>query len=368
MSKLFSPISIRGETFKNRAFVSPMCQYSSDNQDGHPTNWHMVHLGSRAVGGAGLVMFEATAVTPNGRITPWDLGIWDDEHITSYATIADFISSQGAIPGLQLAHAGRKASHDRPWNGGSFLAVEHGGWEPSAPSPIPYTETEPIPKELSVSDIDTLVEAFGEASKRAVAAGIKVLELHFAHGYLVFEFMSPLSNRRQDIYGGSFENRVRFPLQIVDRVRESIPNSMPLFVRISSSEYMPEGWDIESSISFSKLLKDHGVDLVDCSSGGNSPMQTLHPYPGYQVSFSSSIRAESQILTGAVGLITEPQQAEQILLNDSSDVIFLGREFLRKPYWPIQAQSQLDSQAQWATPYHRAAESFSPPTPPIVQP
>lgn len=356
MSKLFSPITIRKETFKNRVFVSPMCQYSSDNQDGHPTDWHMVHLGSRAVGGAGLVMFEATAVTPNGRITPWDLGIWDDSHIQSYEKISDFISSQGSISGIQLAHAGRKASHERPWNGGGTLTRKEGGWEPSAPSAIPYVESDPMPQQLSIADIDALVEDFGHAAQRAVTAGLKVIELHFAHGYLVCEFMSPISNNRKDIYGGSFENRIRFPIQIVDKVRNSIPDSMPLFVRISSTEYMTDGWGIEDSVEFSRILKDHGVDLIDCSSGGNHPQQNLKPYPGYQVSFASQIRAESQILTGAVGLITEPVQAEQILIDGSSDVIFLGRAFLRQPYWPIQAQLQLDSETNWATPYHRAAE------------
>jgi len=354
MSKLFSPIEIRGETFKNRVFVSPMCQYSAEGRDGYPTPWHMVHLGSRAVGGASLVMFEATAVTPVGRITPWDLGIWEDGHIPVYSEIAAFIQSQDCVPGIQLAHAGRKASHDKPWLGGKPLDVDDGGWQVQGPSPLPFDENEPMPEELSVSDINRLVEAFGLAARRAVQAGIKVIELHFAHGYLVFEFMSPLSNCRSDDYGGSFANRVRFPIQIVDRIRELIPETVPLFVRISSSEYMDGGWDVEDSVALCNILKEHGVDLVDCSSGGNSPAQRLVPYPGYQVPFAHQIRSRCNILTGAVGLITEPLQAEEIIEQGAADVVFLGRELLRSPYWPIHARRAIEPATSWVNQYHRA--------------
>jgi len=354
MSQLFSPITIRGEKFKNRVFVSPMCQYSSESQDGQPTSWHMVHLGSRAVGGASLVMFEATAVTPVGRITPWDLGIWDDGHIPAYEQIATFIHSQNCVPGIQLAHAGRKASHDKPWLGGLPLDLDDGGWQVQGPSPLPFDRNEPMPEELSVSQIGSLVDSFGLAARRAIQAGIKVIELHFAHGYLVFEFMSPLSNHRSDDFGGSFENRVRFPVQIVDRIRELIPETVPLFIRISSSEYMEGGWDVESSVALCTMLKDHGVDLIDCSSGGNSPAQKLVPYPGYQVPFSHEIRSRCEILTGAVGLITESNQAEEIITRGSAAVVFLGRELLRSPYWPIQAQRAIEATANWVDQYHRA--------------
>ncbi len=355
MSKLFTPITIKGETIKNRAFVSPMCQYSAEGKDGHPTHWHMVHLGSRAVGGAGLVMFEATAVSPQGRISPWDLGIWSDSHIASYGKIAEFIESQGATPAIQLAHAGRKASHDSPWNGGSPIGLDNGGWQVVGPSSIPFTETEQTPTTLSKNEIKQTVDDFGSAAERSIKSGIKVIELHFAHGYLACEFLSPLSNQRNDEYGGSFQNRVRFPLEIVDKIRSSIPETVPLFARISSTEYMESGWTIEDSVLLGIQLKEHGVDLIDCSSGGNSPLQKLETYPGYQVQFASQIRSSSEIMTGAVGLITDPFQAENILLQGHADAIFLGREFLRNPYWPLSAQKSLDDQATWAKQYKRAA-------------
>lgn len=358
MSKLFTPINIRGQSIKNRAFVSPMCQYSADGRDGHPTSWHMAHLGSRAVGGAGLVMFEATAVTPEGRISPWDLGIWDDTHIDSFESIAKFIDSQGSVPAIQLAHAGRKASHEKPWSGGAPISVADGGWQVIGPSPIPYNDQEPIPHELSADEIKNIANSFGSAADRSIQAGIKVIELHFAHGYLASEFLSPLSNQRSDMYGGGFDNRIRFPIQIVDTVRKSIPESVPLFVRISSTEYMEHGWDIEDSVIFAGLLKEHGVDLIDCSSGGNSPLQKLTPYPGYQVQFAEQIKSGANVLTGAVGLITKPQQAEDILVNNQADVILMGREFLRAPYWPMYAQQELESGADWVHQYSRAKESL----------
>ena len=359
MSKLFSPITIRGETIRNRAFVSPMCQYSAEEKQGHPTSWHMVHLGSRAVGGAGLVMFEATAVTPEGRISPWDLGIWSDSHINSYSPIAEFIASQGATPAIQLAHAGRKASHNKPWAGSKPLGKDEGGWQVVGPSPVPYNTNEPVPHELTVEEISKIKDDFAEAAKRSVESGIKAIELHFAHGYLAFEFLSPLSNQRTDMYGGSFENRTRFPLEVAAKVRDSIPNSMPLFVRISSTEYMDQGWGIEDSVLFARQLGEHGVDLIDCSSGGNSHLQKINLFPGYQVPFATQIRSGADILTGAVGLITNPHQAEEILLDGQADVILMGREMLRDPYWPIHAQQILDSDSVWANQYLRAAENRS---------
>ena len=355
MSRLFSPVTIRGETMRNRLFVAPMCQYSSEAQDGIPTQWHMVHLGSRAVGGAGLVMTEAAAITPQGRISPHDLGIWSDGHAEALSPIVEFILSQGVVPAIQLAHAGRKASHDRPWDGSGTLDLSSGGWEIVGPSPIPYEDDWMCPMELSVEDIKRIELDFAEAAKRSVNAGFKAIELHFAHGYLVCEFMSSLSNQRSDSYGGTLRNRCRFGLDIVDCTRNVIPDSMPLFVRISSTEYMKDGWGIEDSIEFTKMLMEHGVDVIDCSSGGNSAEQEMDPYPGYQVPFSARIRHDTGVITGAVGLITEPYQAEQILRNEEADVILLGRELLRDPYWPLHAQVQLDQEdSVWPWQYVRA--------------
>ncbi len=356
MSVLFEPIRIRGENIRNRLFVSPMCQYSSTGEDGMPTNWHMVHLGSRAVGGAGLVMFEATAVMAEGRITPKDLGIWADHQVQGYANIAEFITEQGATPAIQLAHAGRKASHDTPWAGNVNLDRTIGGWDIVAPSPIPYDTGSQVPYEMSIDDIDKLTESFASAAGRAIDAGIKVIELHFAHGYLVCEFMSPLSNTRTDKYGGDFMNRIRLPIEIVDAVRNKIPDSTPLFVRISCSEYVDGGWGIEESVLLARELKEKGVDLIDCSSGGNSPDQKLDIYPGYQVGFSKQIKSATGILTGAVGLITDAHQAEAILVSGQADVILMGREFLRSPYWPLYAETTLDSTTSgWSNQYLRAA-------------
>ena len=352
MTKLFSPLTIRGETMKNRLVVSPMCQYSAEGLDGLPTSWHMVLLGSRAIGGAGTVMFEATAVTPEGRITPKDLGLWSDEHIPAYSEIAEFIANHGATPAIQLAHAGRKASHDVPWAGGRSIDLSDGGWEVVAPSPQAYDDASPAPNQLSVDEIQSIVDSFAAAARRAVEANIKVIELHFAHGYLVCEFLSPLSNQRNDVYGGSFENRMRFPLQIIESVRKEIPESMPLFVRISSTEYVDGGWSIEDSVLFASELKKGGVDLIDCSSGGNSAAQKMTPFPGYQGPFAEQIRVGADIRTGAVGLITDPQQAEDILLSDQADVILMGRELLRNPYWPLSAEQMLEGRpAKWQDQY-----------------
>ena len=360
MSLLFTPITIRGQGIPNRIFVSPMCQYSSEAMDGRPGVWHTVHCGTRAVGGAGLVMMEATAVQPQGRISPWDLGLWSDGQSDSYLPVVEAINGRGAIPAIQLAHAGRKASHDKPWAGGGFLGVDEGGWEIIAPSPLRFDDKSGTPKELSVSEIDQVVTDFADAARRAVAIGMKVIELHLAHGYLGCEFLSPLSNLRQDEYGGALENRARFPLRAVQAVRKVIPDAMPLFVRVSATEYVEGGWDVEECGQLCKWFKAAGVDLIDCSSGGNSPQQNLKPYPGYQVQFAASIRSMANISTGAVGLITTARQAEQILADEDADVVLLGRELLRNPYWPLQARDELDGENAWPSQYTRARETRQP--------
>ena len=364
MSKLFSPITIRGEEIPNRVFVAPMCQYSSETEDGRCSSWHPLHYGTRAVGGAGLVMLEASSVRPDGRITPWDLGMWNETHVAAVGPVIDSIVANGSVPAIQLAHAGRKASHGKPWEGGKQLDSSHGGWEAVAPSPISFQEDWDVPRELTVEDIGQLVEDFASSAKLSVNAGIKVIELHMAHGYLACEFLSPLSNERTDRYGGSLENRTRFPLEVARAVRNAIPDSMPLFVRVSATEYMDNGWDVDECVEFCRWLKDDGVDLIDCSSGGNSPDQKLTPYPGYQVQFSARIRSEAEVTTGAVGLITEAAQAEKILDDGEADVILLARELLRNPYWPIQAQTELDGTGAWPSQYARVAEirKFSAPS------
>ena len=336
-------------------FVSPMCQYSSNDKNGKPTNWHMVLLGSRAVGGAGLVMAEASSVSPEGRISPQDVGIWADTQAEAFEPIVDFQAKQGATPAIQLAHAGRKASHMQPWNDSKVLTSTDGGWNIVGPSAIPFDPDWITPKELSLEEIDSIISNFVSAAKRSVKAGFKVIELHFAHGYLACEFMSSLSNHRTDKYGGSLRNRCRFSLDIASAVRNIIPDSMPLLVRISATEYIKGGWDVEDSIELCGWLKEEGVDLIDCSSGGNSSAQDLDTFPGYQVPFSARIRKEVQIPTGAVGLIADPLQAEQTLRNGDADVVLLGRELLRNPYWPLQARDELDnSDDLWPIQYIRA--------------
>lgn len=357
MSQLFTPIEIRGETIPNRLFVAPMCQYSSENMDGKCGPWHLVHYGTRAVGGAGLVMLEATSVQPEGRISPWDLGLWSDGQMENMKEVVDIIVGSGSTPAIQLAHAGRKASHAQAWTGGEYLAPDNGGWEIVGPSPIPYEEGWGIPNELSVEDIDGVVADFASSARRAVDVGMKVIELHMAHGYLGCEFLSPLSNQRQDQYGGSLENRARFAMQTVKAVRKEIPDSMPLFVRVSATEYVEDGWDVDECVEISKWMRDEGVDLIDCSSGGNSPDQDLKPYPGYQVQFASRIKKEADILTGAVGLITTPSQAEKVLADGDADVILMARELLRNPYWPLIARDELDDdRSQWPDQYTRVSE------------
>jgi len=352
MSRLFSPLSLRGITFRNRIFVSPMCQYSSE--DGFPTDWHVVHLGSRAVGGAGLVIVEATAVTPEGRISPADSGLWSDDHAKAFRRVTDFIRAQGAVPGIQLAHAGRKASTKAPWDGDGAVGAGQGGWTPCAPSAIPFAPNYPEPREMTEVEIETVIRQFAEAAERAHAAGFQVVELHMAHGYLLHEFLSPLSNRRGDKYGGSLENRMRFPLMVAERVRRAWPADLPLFVRLSVSDWVEGGWDLGQSIEFCRALKALGVDLVDASSGGLVPDARIPVGPGYQVPFAAAIRKEAGMPTAAVGLITEPAQAEQVVATGQADAVLLARELLRDPYWPLRAAKDLRAEAPWPKQYERA--------------
>ena len=359
MAHLFDPLKLRDVTLRNRIAVSPMCEYSSEN--GIANDWHLVHLGSRAVGGAALVFTEATAVTPEGRISPQDLGIWTDAHIESLARIVRFIHARGALAGMQLAHAGRKASTQRPWDGQAALSVEQGGWRPVfAPSAIPFNEKYAMPEELSRDGIKNLVESFAQAATRAVAAGFDVLELHAAHGYLLQEFLSPLSNKRTDEYGGTISNRIRIVCEVVEAIRRACPEGMPLFVRISATDWTPDGWQVEDSVFLARLLRECGVDLVDCSSGGNVPHAQIPVGPGYQTSFADRIRREAEIATGAVGMITSPAQADHIIRSGQADVILLARELLRDPYWPLRAARELGQTASWPVQYLRAGPPDSP--------
>lgn len=352
MSKLFTPLSIGAVTFRNRIFVSPMCQYSSG--DGLPNDWHLVHLGSRAVGGAGLVMTEAVAVSPEGRISPDDGGIWSDAHADAFRPIARFITQQGAIPGIQLAHAGRKASTDSPWRGGGPLGPSARGWQPVAPSPLPFAPGHPEPRELTGSDLDALESTFIAAVRRAHSAGFQVIEIHMAHGYLLHQFLSPLANLRTDEYGGSFENRIRFPLRIVRAVRAAWPDELPLFVRLSVTDWAEGGWDLGQSVLLARRLKTLGVDLLDCSAGFVVPDEPIPFGPGFQVPFSLAIRSATGIMTGAVGVITDPAQAEQIVATGQADVVSLARQILRDPYWPLHAAKALGVEIPWPDQYLRA--------------
>ncbi|HEX8161487.1 MAG TPA: NADH:flavin oxidoreductase/NADH oxidase [Pyrinomonadaceae bacterium] len=352
MSDLFSTLKLRGVEFRNRVFVSPMCQYSS--REGLPNEWHLVHLGSRAVGGAGLVMAEATGVSPEGRISPGDTGIWSDEHARAFRPVASFIKSQGAVAGIQLAHAGRKASTDVPWRGGKPLAESEGGWQPLAPSAVPFAEGHLVPREMSADDIEAVVRQFEDAARRSLAAGFEVIEIHMAHGYLLHEFLSPLSNRRRDDYGGGFEARARFPLRVAEAVRAACPPALPLFVRISATDWAEGGWDLPQSIQFSRRLKEIGVDLIDCSSGGLVPGVKIPVAPGYQTPFAAAVRKEAGIATGAVGMITEAQQAEQIISDGEADAVFLARAMLRDPYWALHAAKALGVDAPAPVQYGRA--------------
>jgi 2,4-dienoyl-CoA reductase-like NADH-dependent reductase (Old Yellow Enzyme family) len=352
MSKLFSPLKIRDVELKNRIVVSPMCQYSSE--DGIPNDWHLVHLGSRAVGGAALVIAEATAVSPEGRISPDDAGMWDEKHVAANKRITSFIKSQNAVPGIQLAHAGRKASTFSPWKGSGQVSENEGGWKTFAPSAVPFADNYPVPKEMSKEDIRMVTEQFVNAAERSVKTGFEVIELHMAHGYLMHEFLSPKSNQRKDEYGGKLENRCRLSIEVAKAVREVIPGGMPLFVRISATDWIDDGWDIEQSVQLCKWLKETGVDLIDCSSGGNINKALIPAGPGYQIPFSEKIKNEVGILTGGVGLITSPEQAEQIIKNGQSDLVELARQMLRDPYWPLHAAKQLNINVKWPNQYLRA--------------
>ena len=354
MAHLFDPLTIRDVKFGNRVFVSPMCQYSSE--DGLPNDWHLVHLGSRAVGGAGMVMAEATAVLPEGRISPQDLGIWSDDHVEPLRRIVRFIHEQGSVAGMQLAHAGRKASTRRPWEGDGAVSESEGGWNNvMAPSAIPFSDKYPKPTELTRDGIQEIVAAFAAAARRACDAGIRVIEVHAAHGYLIHEFLSPLSNQRDDEYGGSFENRTRVLRDIVTAVRRAWPKGAPLFVRISVTDWVEGGWDLEQSVALARELKPLGVDLIDCSSGGTVPHAKIAVGAGYQVPFAQRIRSEAEILTAAVGLITAPEQAEQIINTGQADAVLLAREFLRDAYWPLHAAAELRQSVSWPVQYLRAA-------------
>ena len=354
MAGLFDPLAIREVKFANRVFVSPMCEYSS--VDGLANDWHLVHLGSRAVGGAGLVLTEATAVLPEGRISPQDLGIWSDDHIKTLSRIVTFIHEQGSVAGMQLAHAGRKASTCRPWEGEGAVPESEGGWQNVvAPSAIPFADSYPMPQGLTVDGIQEIIGAFAQAARRACEAGFRVIEIHGAHGYLIHEFLSPLSNHRDDAYGGSFENRTRFIREIVTAVRASWPKGAPLFVRISATDWVEGGWDLQQSIELARGLKQLGVDLIDCSSGGSVPHAKIPAGPGYQTPFAQQIREKAEILTGAVGMITSPVQAEQIIATGEADAILMAREFLRDPYWPLRAAKELGQSISWPVQYLRAA-------------
>jgi 2,4-dienoyl-CoA reductase-like NADH-dependent reductase (Old Yellow Enzyme family) len=355
MTNLFDSLKIRDAVFRNRIGVSPMCQYSCVN--GLANDWHLVHLGSRAVGGAGLVMTEASAVLPEGRISPDDLGIWSDAHIEPLARCARFIAGQGAVPGIQLAHAGRKASTAVPWKGRNAVSEAEGGWRPVVgPSPIPFDANSPTPAALSVAEIARVVAAFADAAKRALQAGFRVVEIHSAHGYLLHEFLSPLSNQRTDAYGGSLENRTRVVRETVQAVRQVWPENLPLFIRISATDWVGGGWDIDQSVELARQVKPLGVDLVDCSSGALVPYAVIPAAPGFQVPFAERIRREAGVLTAAVGLIREAKQADEIIRQGQADIVLLARQMLREPYWTLKAARELGVKFEWPVQYARAAE------------
>ncbi len=351
MPKLFSALTLRDLTLRNRVFVSPMCQYSSE--DGMPTDWHLVHLGSRAIGGAGMVMMEATGVSPEGRISPWDMGIWSDAHARAMQPITRFIREHGSAPAIQLAHAGRKASTDRPWLGGGPVPPSQGGWQPVAPSPIPFDEKSPVPREMTRADIDQVVADFTAAARRSLDAGFEAVEIHMAHGYLLHEFLSPLSNHRKDDYGGTLSNRMRLPLRVAQAVREAWPARWPVFARLSCTDWVDGGWDLPQSIELSRQLKDAGIDLIDCSSGALVPHARIPLAPGYQVPFAEAIRKEAGIATGAVGMITKPAQAEVIVATGQADCVLIARAMLHDPYWALHAAEELDADAEWPVQYLR---------------
>ena len=359
MAHLFEPLKLRGAQLPNRIAVSPMCQYSCT--DGMATDWHFVHLATRAVGGAALVFTEATAVAAEGRISPQDLGLWSDRHAEPLERIVRFVHEQGSLAGIQLAHAGRKASTRRPWDGHGQAPEAEGGWKRVvAPSAIPFSEEYPHPQALTVPEIQEVVRAFAEAARRAAEAGFDVAEIHSAHGSLLHEFLSPHANRREDGYGGSFENRTRLAREVVEAVRQAWPEPRPLFLRISSTDWIPDGWDVEQSVELARQVGGLGVDLVDCSSGGILPGEKIPFGPGYQTGFAARIRREAGIATGAVGMITGPVQADHVIRSGQADLVLLAREMLRDPYWPLRAARELGQKASWPAQYLRAAPAGSP--------
>lgn len=361
---LFEPITLRSLTIPNRVWMAPMCQYSAPAdgpETGAPTDWHFAHLASRAVGGAGLIFTEATAVSPEGRISAADLGLWNEHQEAAFPRITRFVREHGAVPGIQLAHAGRKASTDAPWRGGGPIAIADGGWQPIGPSPVPFAEHHTVPHEMGVPEIQRVVGAFAEAARRALRAGFQVAEVHGAHGYLIGEFLSPYSNRRTDSYGGSFENRARFAVEVVDAVRAVWPDELPVFFRVSATDWLTEnpedertGWTVDDTVRLAKELLAHGVDLLDTSSGGLAPGAKVITGPGYQVPFAARVRAETDLAVAAVGEITDPGQAEEILTSGRADAVLLGRALLRNPYWPNQAARELGAAARWPDQYGRA--------------
>lgn len=352
MSVLFTPLTIKSVTLKNRIIVSPMCQYSAE--DGFASDWHLVHLGSRAVGGASTVISEATAISPEGRISPDDLGIWKDEHIEKLAQITAFIKDQGCVPGIQLAHAGRKASTAAPWKGRGGVAKDEGGWVPVAPSALPFADHYPMPAELDTAGIQKVIADFAAAAQRAQRAGFAIAEIHAAHGYLLHQFFSPLSNKRVDDYGGSFENRIRLLLEVVEGVKTVWPSELPLLVRISATDWAPGGWDGDDSVRLAGILKTAGVDLIDVSTGGLANHQKIQVGPAYQLPFAARIKKETGILTSTVGLITDAAQADAILADGDADLVMMARELLRNPYFPLQAAAKLGEQMVWPVQYERA--------------
>ena len=352
MPRLFQPLTQRDITFRNRIAVSPMCQYSA--RDGLPDDWHLIHLGSRAVGGAATVIAEATAVSPEGRISPADTGLWNESQTSAWTRINRFIAEQGAVPAVQLAHAGRKASTDAPWRGGGMVGPELGGWTPVAPSAVAFDERSAVPEALDAAGIEQVIEDFAAATRRALDAGFQMLEIHAAHGYLLHEFLSPLSNLRTDRYGGGFDQRIRLLLEVVDAVRSDWPERLPLWLRISATDWVEGGWDIEQSIALADRVRERGVDLIDVSSGGSVPNAKIPLQPGYQVPFACRIRREAGIATGAVGLLTEPAQVERIVADQEADMVLLARELLRDPYFPRRAAQALGADITPPPQYGRA--------------
>jgi 2,4-dienoyl-CoA reductase-like NADH-dependent reductase (Old Yellow Enzyme family) len=358
MSALFEPYTLRSLTVPNRVWMAPMCQYSAapDGPDaGVPTDWHFAHLAARATGGTGLIITEATAVSREGRISPYDLGIWNDRQVEAFRRITSFLDQQGVPSGIQLAHAGRKASTDKPWNGGAPVGPDAHGWQPVAPSALPFDEGHPVPAELTVAQIKEIAGQFAGAARRALDAGFRVAEVHGAHGYLIHQFLSPHSNHRTDEYGGSFENRTRFALEVVDAVRAVWPEELPVFFRISATDWLDEGgWTADETVRLAPLLKAHGVDLLDVSTGANVPHVRIPVGPGYQVPFAARVKAETDLPVAAVGLITEPEQAEKILASSEADAVLLARELLRNPSWARRAAAELGGDVHTPPQYLRA--------------